>query len=141
MQNSTLKLTQVEQFTSNNVNSNSQGTLGTAIAGTTTNIDYKLLDDCFITGGMLRTIGQIFGDSVTFQVVDVDNILGYGAGLVLGQYITSWYLRSDAEEQVNESTTYPAKILTGLYLRVIYVSTGSTDVQVSVNYRLHKALY
>jgi hypothetical protein len=141
MINSTVKLPQIAQFASTNVNSANQGIMATAPAGTTTNVDLKLTDDCFLTGGILRTLNSTFGDYTAFQVVDVDNMLGYGAGTVLGQYTTCWYMRSDAQEQVNENTPYPAKVLAGLYLRVIYVSIGTTDVTITVMYRLHKALF
>jgi hypothetical protein len=141
MINSTLKLTQIAQFASTNVNSANQGLRTTCTAGTTTNIDLKLNDDCFLTGGVLRTDGSAFGDYATFQVVDVDNIFGYGAGTILGQYISNWYMRSDAQEQVNENTPYPAKVLAGLYLRLVYVSTGTSNVDAVVMYRLHKALF
>ena len=141
MINSTLKLSQLAHFASTNVNKNGQGVIFTALAGQTTNGDYKLVDDCFITGGILSTLTSTFGDSTTFQVIDIDNIMGYGANVVLGQYITNWYMRSDTQLQIDESIPYPAKIYTGLYLRVRYTSIGATDVQVIVNYRLHKALY
>jgi hypothetical protein len=141
MQNSTLKLTRVEEFASNNVNANNQALLFTAAAAQTTTGDLKLTDDCFITGAVLRTNTSAFGDYAVFQVVDVDNILGYGAGTVLGQYVNKWYMRSDAQEQANENTPYPAKILAGLYLRLIYTSVGLMPVSVAINYRLHKALY
>jgi hypothetical protein len=141
MINSTLKITQLEQFSSINVNGNNQGVIATATAGTTTNIDLKLVDDCFITGGVLRTNAATFGDHATFQVIDIDNILGYGANTILGQYNTNWYMCSDRQTQVDENSPYPAKILANLYLRVKYTSIGSTDVIVCLNYRLHKALY
>jgi hypothetical protein len=141
MINSTVKLPQLSHFASTNVNSASQGLRATAAFGTATNIDLLLTDDSFLTGGVLRTSGSAFGDHATFQVVDVDNIIGYGAGAVLGQYVTSWYMRSDAEEQVNENAAYPAKVIAGLYLRVVYTSVGTSDVDVAVMYRLHKALF
>lgn len=141
MQNSALKITQVSQFSSANVNSGSQGIAGIAAKGVSSNIDLKLTDDCFITGGVLRTQGSEFGDKASFQVVDKDNILGLGAETVLAQYFTNWYMRSDSQEQIDENIPYPAKIPANLYLRVVYHSVGCLDVMVAVNYRLHKALY
>lgn len=141
MLNSTLIIRTIEQFAANNVNCNIQGTIGTAIAGTTTNIDIKLTDDHFITGGNLRTNQATFGDYCTFQVIDIDNILGYGTNIVLGQYCTNWYMCSDKQEQLDETIPYPAKLKAGLYLRLKYTSTGTSDVIVAVSYRLHKALY
>lgn len=141
MQGSTLKICQTEQFSSLNVNGNHQGVIGTATAGTTTTIDYKLLDDAFLVGGILLTKGATFGDSVTFQVIDIDNVIGYGANVVLGQYISNWYMREDSQSQVNEISSYPAKVLANLYLRIRYTSIGGSNVSVAVNYRLQKALF
>lgn len=141
MQNSTLVISQLEQLSSTHVNSAATGILGTALAGQTTALDLAITDDVFIVGGCLLASGATFGDYVRFQVVDKDNILGYGANLVLGQYINSWYLRSDSQLQINETMVYPAKVRAGLYLRAIYVSTGGSDVPFAINYRLHRALY
>jgi hypothetical protein len=141
MQNSTLKLSQLSHFASNNVNSNVQGISQIIPAGTTVNIDFRVTDDSFITGGILLTDKATFGDKATFQVIDIDNIIGYGNNVVLGQYITNFYMCSDKQEQINESMPYPAKIIHGLYLRIAYTSTGVEDVNVAIMYRLHKALY
>lgn len=141
MINSVVKLPQLSQFDSTNVNAASRGTIATIPAGSTTNIDIKLLDDSFLTGGVLRAKGATFGDYATFQVVDVDNVLESGYGAILGEYVTNWYMRSDSQEQVNENTHYPAKIKANLYLRLIYVSIGVTNVDVAIMYRLHKALF
>jgi hypothetical protein len=141
MNGSSLKLNRVEIFTSDNVNTNNQGIIGIAAAGQVTNIDLKMMDDNFITGGILRTFHSTFGDYIHLQVIDIDNVLGFGTNVVLGQYCTSWYLRDDAQEQFNETTSYPAKIVAGLYLRIVYHSIGQSDVVVTANYRLHKALY
>ena len=141
MQNSTLKLSQLSHFASTNVNSDTQGKLQTIPAGTTVSIDFKIIDDSFISGGILLTKNAAFGDKASFQVVDVDNIIGYGNNVVLGQYITNWYMRSDSEMQINENMPYPAKIMSGLYLRIIYTSIGQTDVDIAIIYKLHKALF
>ena len=141
MINSKLLIRTLEQFAGNNVNCNIQGVIGTAVAGTTSDIDFKLTDDCFITGGNLRTSAANFGDHCTLQVIDIDNILGYGANTVLGQYCTNWYMCSDKQEQINETIPYPAKVLTNLYLRIKYTNIGSSDIQIAISYRLHKALY
>ncbi len=134
MNGSTLKLNRADIFASDNVT-------GVVTAGQTVNIDLKMLDDNFITGGILYTLDSKFGDYINLQVVDVDNILGYGINTILGQYCTNWYMCSDSQEQLNETVNYPAKILSGLYLRIVYHSLGLSDVTVIINYRLHKALY
>jgi hypothetical protein len=143
MQNSTVKINRSELFSTDNVNFNAQSASGTVTAGTTGTIDLKMLDDNFITGGMLLTNGAVFGDHVSLQVIDIDNVLGLGANTVLGQYMSSWGVRSDVNDQLqfDENLLYPAKILYGLYLRAIFVSTGANNVSVTINYKLHKALY
>lgn len=114
------------------------GVSGTATKNSTTNVDYKLTEDRNINGLQILLKDHSFGDSADFQVVDVDNVLGYGAGLVLDEFGTSWYFPEDIqmhEVQLN----YKALINGGLYLRLKYHSTGTVnDVAVRVNYFLHK---
>lgn len=142
MQNSTLQITSNSDFTNANVALNNQYTKGTVAAGSTQNIDYTLVDDCFITGGELITYGANFGDTVLFQVVDVNNILGKGENFVCNQYDNK-ILKNDTYNQQQSITKslYPAKIIAGLTLRLVYSSTGLVPVQVGINYDLHKALY
>jgi len=141
MLNSTLVISELSQFNTGNVNAYNKGLIGDAAAGVSTNIDYLVVDDCFVAGGFLLCKNQVFGDSVKLQVVDKDNVLGFGAGVVLGEYISNWYIREDSQLQFSEISAYPAKLKGGIYLRAIYASTGATIVKVAINYRLHKALY
>lgn len=141
MQGSAIIITKVSMFASDNVTFSGKGTLGTAAFGTVSNVDLVMTDDCFLTGGRLRANIPVFGDYVDLQVVDKDNILGYGANVVLNQFVTKWYMRSDDQQQVEILLSYPSKVFAGLYLRLVYHSTGTVDVGVAVNYELHKALY
>lgn len=141
MNNSGLSINKVEMFASDNVRFDGKGVLDTAIAGTTHNVDLIMTDDVFLTGGILRTDNAEFGDYADMQVVDKNNILGNGAGLVINQFVTKWYMRSDAQQQFETSLPYPSKIFAGLCLRLVYHSTGSVDVKVVMNYELHRALY
>lgn len=141
MDNSSLQLTNTVDMSSKVVNFNGQGVKGVVDANTTASIDLKMLDDNFITGGMLSVKDAAFGDTVTLQVIDKDNILGYGANVVLRQFITNWYIMSDTQLQLNLDLSYPAKVLSGLYLRAVYTSTSeSVSPVVVINYYLHKAL-
>lgn len=133
--------THYDQYSSKDLNASFKGTKFVATAGQTTNNDLLISDDMLIDGGMLVALSSNLGDKVNLQVIDKDNILGYGANTVLGQYMTDWYMNPDTSTQINFQNTYPAKLYAGLYLRVIYVSTGQTDVDVLVNYRLHKVLW
>lgn len=86
-------------------------------------------------GGALYANTPDFGDYVKFQVVDVDNIIGYGAGLVLNEYIVKAYLNNNGTfEDYDEAGAY---IPVGLYLRCLYKSEKSTGTtQVKINYLL-----
>ena len=117
---------------------------GTGVAATctktaTTNVDYKLTENRFINGLEFIVKNHVFGDSAKFQVVDVDNLLGYGAGLVLDEFGTDWYIADDTQRQGPYILPYPALVNSGFYLRIVYNSVGtSTDVSLQVNYFLHK---
>lgn len=141
--NTVFSPTNVNQFQSDNVHFCGIGILGTAAHGAVTNIDLKLSDDMLIIGGMLNTKSASWGDYVNLKVVDVDNVLGYGAGAMLNQFASNWYCCDDSngQHQILLQVPYPAKIFAGLYLRVEYHSTGAVDVGVNMNYLLHKVLY
>lgn len=109
------------------------GISGTATAGTTTNIDYKLTEERLVYGGQAILKNHAFGDTIKFQVVDVDNILGLGAGTVLGEYMNGWYLADDTQVQPIVMVDFPTKIMANLYFRIAYNSTGATNVNVCVN--------
>ena len=112
---------------------------GTAAKGTTTNIQLKLTEERRINGVRLLLRNHVWGDKLHFEVVDVDNILGYGAGVVLDRFGEDWYVDPDRLTQPDATVNYPAKILANLYIRVVYVSVGTeTDVEVKANLFLHK---
>ena len=123
---------------------------GTGVSGTAakatdantpveTNIDFKLPETRLINGVMIILKGHVFGDSGKFQVVDVDNILGYGAGVVLNEFATNWYFVATEQDQHPVMTPYPANLPKDLYVRLKYKATGTeTDVKVLLNLFLHK---
>lgn len=63
------------------------------------------------------------GDKVKFQVVDVDNILGYGANYVIEEF-ADVYVMPDAPIHF---TLYKAKLVANLYIRIKYNSIGSVN--------------
>lgn len=115
-----------------------QGVVGTATAGQATNIDYQLTETRYINGVHLMLKDHVYGDTIDFKVVDMDNILGYGAGVVLDTFGTAWNVASDSEAQFPVVLSYPAQLVQGLYIRVVYHSTGESNVQVRANLHLHK---
>ncbi len=112
----------------------------TAVAGAATNGDHKLTDGRLFDGLGLLVKDAAWGDSVRLQVVDVDNILGYGAGLVLDEFATTWLINPQAYDQGYWRLEYSAEIPANLYIRVIYNSVGGANVGVGANLFLHKYL-
>lgn len=138
--NTTYNPNNITEFNKKALQFNGIGVSAVAIAGYSTNIDYKITDDMLITGAQVLTDISTFGDSLSFQVIDIDNIFGYGANLIINQFVSNWQMKSDSQEQINLQVNYPSKIPAGLYLRSIYVSTGPSDVKISINYTLHKVI-
>jgi len=140
MQNSTLTLEKLSDMTRDNVNFNGQGVQATLVAGQASqNIDYLLADDCFLAGGQLNVKNANFGDTFNLQVVDKNNILGFGAGLVIQQFVSNFGVCDDKQTKFDKDLPNVAKIITGLCLRVVYNSTGTLAPQVAINWDLYKA--
>lgn len=113
------------------------GVRATATKNTTTTIDYKIIDtNAYISGGRILTNKAIFGDYFAIEIIDKDNVLGYGYNTVLQTYVRKWYV-----DPVNHSeleAPYAGKPPFNTYLRLTYTSTGTTDdVDVAVVYHLH----
>lgn len=75
------------------------------------------------------------GDTISFQVVDKDGLV-YPAGTVLEEFASDIYVMPDT---LNRTVLYKAKLPAGMYLRVVYKSTGSTDVKIVCNIFRHLA--
>lgn len=124
---------------------NGQGVSTTIPAGTTANLDYVLADDCCINGAKIITNNGNYGDKANFQVLDTATgtytLAATGTAVpyaVLSQFLTNWYFSPTTNEKMD--LVYPAKILTGMTIRVKYTSTGVNDVFFAINYKLHKVL-
>lgn len=117
-----------------------QGFKGTAAAGVgvVTNIDWKLPEDRWISGGILLATGVHWGDKIAVQICDVDNILGAGAGYVLDEYVSDFYVVSDSQFQVQLDSPYIALVPANLYVRIKYTNTSLIDaVEVAMNMVTH----
>lgn len=125
-------------FEATKLNFNAQGVATTITLGTTCNLDYTLTDDCLITGAWLLSSSGNLGDTANFQVVDTSGAFTGVPGTVLNQFITNWYCPATADVQFD--MVYAAKVYAGLTLRLVYTSTGTSNVWVAVNYKLHKVL-
>lgn len=114
-----------------------KGVSGTAIAGQSTNLDLELADDVLMTGGVFMAQNAAQGDKVDFQVLAPD---GQGGHVVVAQFIKDWFLDPTVVQQPIPKSAYPAKLVTGLILRVIYHSVGESNVWMAVNYDREKVL-
>ena len=135
---STLK--RISEFTSDRVMFKGQGVSGTVTAGQTGNVDYRITEERLITGLQMILSNHAAEDHCGLQVADVDNLLGYGAGFVLSEFASSWYVDAGQSGQGQFHLPYLSSIPAGFYLRVVYTSTGGSDVTVRMNYFLHKPL-
>jgi len=131
--NTTYNPQNIRDFEKSKISKDARGVLGTAAAGGTTNIDLVMGNDVLITGGVFLAQGAAWGDTVDFQVVHPQ------AGVV-AQFITAWCLDPTSVMQQLPTASYPAKLATGLTLRVVYHSIGGTAVDVGVNYNLERVL-
>lgn len=115
-----------------------QGFQGTAAVNATTNIDWAFPEERWMSGAILIAQGTHWGDKVTVQVIDKDNVLGYGANTVLDEYVTDFYLIADSQFQVQIDCPYVALIPAGIYIRVKYTNTSVLDaVEVAMNVIAH----
>lgn len=120
-----------------------EGVLAEVPAGQTVDIDYKIdpavfPSGAYVNGASILTKGAAFGDYGVAEIVDRDNVLGYGAGLVLKTYVRKWYFMENGLLDI--VTPYAGLIPPGLVIRVKATNTGAAAMKVAVNYRLHKAL-
>jgi hypothetical protein len=108
---------------------------GTVSAESTADLDYEITQERWINGGRLlvSNIGQ--EDKITFQVVDKNNILGFGAGVVLDEFIKDYFVPDTGNLEVK--LDYPAKIIAGLFLRLKYTNSNSSDITIKCNLYLH----
>jgi hypothetical protein len=133
MQNSTFNPVSTIDFTKDKLNKDAQGVFWTITAGTTANIDYTLTNDVLISGGHALLIQNAsWGDKVDFQIV-----MGT---TVISQYVTSWPVDPTKVNQTIPTSNYPAKIPYGFILRLVYHSTGGTNVDVAMGYNLEKVI-
>jgi hypothetical protein len=117
------------------------GYVGTATAGTTSNVDFAVgAEDRYIDGVRIILINHDAGDTMDFQVIDIDNVLGYGANTVLKQFGTSWNVDHEKCDQGANVYNFLARLYAGLYIRIVYHSVGATNVTVKLNLRLFKKI-
>jgi len=127
-----LELKRLSDFDAYKVNLRVFHISGLAVAQQITNIDYKLTEERLIYGGFAILKGHNIDDVIKYQVVDVDNILGFGSNVVLNEFIDI-AVCEDSQKQETIMCGYPSKVPAGLYIRIVYNSTGQQDVKVKAN--------
>lgn len=107
---------------------------GTATKNTTTSIDYLLEGSWIIYGAELLYKDAAWGDYIAFQVVDKDNVLGFGANTVLNEWIEKWYI-DPLSSRWRVTSELGSTIPEGVYIRLKYTSmSATTDVGLAVNF-------
>lgn len=123
-----------------------KGFMGTAIKGTVTNIDCQIAEERFLNGVNLVLNNHEYGDNICFQVVDKDRLYAgilypveVPGEVILDEFGCNWYVSADKQDQDQIIVPYPARIYSGLYIRIVYNSIGTqNDIGVAINLYLHK---
>jgi len=103
----------------------------TATAEETLEHEVKYTENMMLQGiGFKLDANPEDGDYVEVEMVDVDNILGYGADFVLGQFAATNYVWANWEFECccSDAKLIPA----GIYVRFRYESIGSVDVNIKL---------
>lgn len=101
------------------------------------NFDEKLTSAVRLQGGTYWTTGGVLGDKVSLSVVDVDDILGKGAGYVVATYVMNAPVTPWQQLVALESPT-AGLVPAGLYLRVTIDHTGAGGLSLGVTYRWYE---
>lgn len=98
-----------------------------ATAGQVNNFDVTYSADFKLQGMRFKLDGNpVDGDKIDIQIVDVDNVLGYGAGFVLvtfAENINAW-----ADREFDCLCEDVKTMYSWAYLRMVYDSAGASDV-------------
>lgn len=122
-------------FPDNEGNYSFRGLGGTAsLTSGTNDVDQLISAARLINGAEVWTDSTNYGETVTFQVVDVDNVLGYGAGFVVEEFGTTWNLHPN--QPTAAFPGYVAAIPASLYVRMKVVTSATCTLH--YNLYLHK---
>lgn len=96
---------------------------------------------CVVLGAEVIATGQLVGDYFKVESVDVDNILGFGAGTVLRTPISRFYVSAISGTKEVFSLGYPVEGLQGIYFRFTYTTVNAlASVNFMVNFIAHRIL-
>ena len=97
--------------------------------------DEQLATPIRLSGGVYWVTGATLTDTATLEVVDVDDVLGAGAGFVVAKYAANIPLAPwDHSGDLTAPTA--AELPAGLYLRLTVNHTGSDPMAIGVTYRI-----
>lgn len=108
-----------------------------ALTNQTTDYDFTVPFDCLINGLDFFS-DSVNGDWITVSVVDVNNVLGFGAGVVLDTFATEWLLEANKHKSASVQLNYAARLKQGLVVRITYNNTTLEQKTVGFNLYLHK---
>lgn len=111
----------------------------TAAANTTTTGTLLLGTGIHVRGFQFLSDEASLGDFVKIEIVDIDNVLGAGANVVLHTPIKKYYVHSTANSSpLNLENPDTVKLpASGLYVRMYYTNTSPTStVDIYLNLKL-----
>jgi len=138
------------------------GVSGSIANGTTDSVDYKLMENLWLSGVRLVLNNQSIDDSLDFNIVDKEFLFAgslYPAtpteagipgvdglswsqvtpnGVHLDDFGKGYQVATDKEDQGKEEPGYWAELIAGMYIEIKYTSTGATDVNLKANLYFHK---
>lgn len=124
------------------------GYAGSVPNNATSNLDFAIgAEDRYIQGVRLMLKNHLWGDTINLQIIDTDGVIPAPARAafplypVLRQFATNWAVDNTSQDQGQHVFGYVARIIAGVYLRIIYTSTSSVlaaDVDIKLNCLLHK---
>jgi hypothetical protein len=108
---------------------------GTVSGESTADIDYEITQERWVNGGRLLVSAIGPEDKITFQVIDKNNVLGFGANVVLDEFIKDYFVPDGGNLEVR--LDYPARIIAGLFLRLKYTNSNTSTIAIKCNLYLH----
>lgn len=125
-------------FSSNeNYEAKYQGFHGSIPPGSTASLDFKIINERYISGMQMIVKGAGPNDVVGLFVVDKDAVF-YPTETVLKQFGETWGIDDQFQQQDDIEIGFVAKINAGLYLRFTYTNTGTNTVRFTSNTYLYQ---
>jgi hypothetical protein len=86
----------------------------------------------YVKGGTVLVKNAEFGDWIEIDIIDKENLLGYGLDFLLKKYCIKMYIMPNTVNVLN-CPFAPGRIPCGFYLRAKYHSASTQDVDVYLN--------